>query len=122
MTRLALVSPGRNAWLRLPPSVPDADKQESVRRLIAELGLKIVSDSPVGRVGGYPRGLSGGERKRCNIGVEMVRDPMVGRRSSRLPRYRFSGPKLFVETRALVSFRCDEASMMYWAPPDGHFP
>ena len=45
------------------------------RRLVAELGLKNVSDSPVGRVDGFPRGLSGGERKRCNIAVEMVRDP-----------------------------------------------
>jgi ABC-type multidrug transport system ATPase subunit/ABC-type multidrug transport system permease subunit len=64
-----------HARLRLPPNVPDAEKQETVRRLIAELGLKNVADSPVGRVGGFPRGLSGGERKRCNIAVEMVRDP-----------------------------------------------
>jgi len=31
-------------------------------------GLKNVCNSPVGKVGGFPRGLSGGERKRCNIG------------------------------------------------------
>lgn len=64
-----------HARLRLPPSVPDADKLAIVERLVAELGLVAVADSPVGRVGGFPRGLSGGERKRCNIGVEMVRDP-----------------------------------------------
>lgn len=64
-----------HARLRLPPRVSDAAKTETVRRLIAELGLKNVADSPVGRVGGFPRGLSGGERKRCNIAVEMVRDP-----------------------------------------------
>ena len=64
-----------HARLRLPPSTPDAEKAESVDRLIAELGLKNVRDSPVGSPGGFRRGLSGGERKRCNIGVEMVRDP-----------------------------------------------
>lgn len=64
-----------HARLRLPPSAPDADKLAIVERLVAELGLVAVADSPVGRVGGFPRGLSGGERKRCNIGVEMVRDP-----------------------------------------------
>ena len=64
-----------HARLRLPPSTPDKEKAESVDRLIAELGLKNVRDSPVGSPGGFRRGLSGGERKRCNIGVEMVRDP-----------------------------------------------
>ena len=64
-----------HARLRLPPKIPDADKADLVRRLIAELGLKNVTDSPVGRVGGFPRGLSGGERKRCNMAVELVRDP-----------------------------------------------
>jgi ABC-type multidrug transport system ATPase subunit len=64
-----------HARLRLPPTVLDAEKTASVDRLISELGLKNVRDAPVGRVEGFPRGLSGGERKRCNIGVEMVRDP-----------------------------------------------
>ena len=65
-----------HARLRLPPSKPEADKIKLVDALIAELGLKSVANSPVGRVGGFPRGLSGGERKRCNIGVEMVSEPL----------------------------------------------
>ena len=42
-----------HARLRLPPKMPDAEKKETVRRLIAELGLKNVADSPVGRVGTF---------------------------------------------------------------------
>ena len=64
-----------HARLRLPPTVEDAEKRDIVQRVLVELGLKNVADSPVGRVGGFPRGLSGGERKRCNIAVEMVRNP-----------------------------------------------
>ena len=64
-----------HARLRLPPSASVDKKRRTAAFLISELGLKNVADSPVGRVGGFPRGLSGGERKRCNIGVEMVRDP-----------------------------------------------
>ena len=40
-----------HARLRLPPSTPDKEKAESVDRLIAELGLKNVRDSPWDRRG-----------------------------------------------------------------------
>ena len=61
-----------HARLRLPPSTPDTDKAEIVRRLVAELGLKNVADSPVGRVGGFP--VCRAARERAHRGG-MVRDP-----------------------------------------------
>jgi len=53
----------------------EAEVAASVEEIVAELGLAKVRASPVGRPGGLPRGVSGGERKRVNIGVEMVGDP-----------------------------------------------
>ena len=53
----------------------EAEVAASVAEIVAELGLAKVRASPVGRPGGLPRGVSGGERKRVNIGVEMVGDP-----------------------------------------------
>ncbi|KAJ8532336.1 hypothetical protein K7X08_012259 [Anisodus acutangulus] len=52
-------------------------KTESANRvgvLIKELGLEHVAGS---RVGGSNRGISGGERRRVSIGVELVHDPAV---------------------------------------------
>ena len=64
-----------HAKLRLPQSMKIEEKTRLVRSLILELGLKAVENSKIGRPGGFPRGLSGGERKRANIGIEMVANP-----------------------------------------------
>ena len=64
-----------HAKLRLPQSMKIEEKTRLVRSLILELGLKAVENSKMGIPGGFPRGLSGGERKRANIGIEMVANP-----------------------------------------------
>ncbi|XP_029007626.1 broad substrate specificity ATP-binding cassette transporter ABCG2d [Betta splendens] len=64
-----------SAALRLPSSVPRGEKEARVDRLIKELGLTKVADSKVGTQ--TSRGISGGERKRTNIGMELVADPPV---------------------------------------------
>jgi len=64
-----------HAKLRLPQSMGIEEKTRMVKSLILELGLKAVENSKIGRPGGFPRGLSGGERKRANIGIEMVANP-----------------------------------------------
>ncbi|KAJ4939900.1 hypothetical protein JOQ06_029336 [Pogonophryne albipinna] len=59
-----------SAALRLPASVSQEEKKQKVEKLIQELGL--------GRVGTeLMRGVSGGERKRTSIGMELIIDPPV---------------------------------------------
>uniref|UniRef100_A0A8D3DFW4 ABC transporter domain-containing protein n=1 Tax=Scophthalmus maximus TaxID=52904 RepID=A0A8D3DFW4_SCOMX len=64
-----------SAALRLPSSVSVAEKEQKVNTLIQELGLSRVADSRVGTQ--LIRGISGGERKRTNIGMELIIDPPV---------------------------------------------
>lgn len=63
------------ARLRLPQSTPPADRAARVEAVLAELGLTTVADRRVG--GGAVRGVSGGERKRTAIGMELVTDPQL---------------------------------------------
>uniref|UniRef100_A0A672PEE9 ATP-binding cassette sub-family G member 2-like n=1 Tax=Sinocyclocheilus grahami TaxID=75366 RepID=A0A672PEE9_SINGR len=64
-----------SAALRLPKSIRQREKDEKIERLIQELGLSKVADSRVGTQ--LIRGVSGGERKRTNIGMELIIDPPV---------------------------------------------
>ncbi|XP_062431075.1 broad substrate specificity ATP-binding cassette transporter ABCG2 [Rhea pennata] len=64
-----------SAALRLPKSVKEQEKNERVNQLIKELGLNKVADSKVGTP--FIRGVSGGERKRTNIGMELITDPAI---------------------------------------------
>ncbi|KGL97879.1 ATP-binding cassette sub-family G member 2, partial [Charadrius vociferus] len=64
-----------SAALRLPKSVKEEEKNERVNQIIRELGLSKVADSKVGTQ--FTRGVSGGERKRTNIGMELITDPAI---------------------------------------------
>ncbi|XP_054609580.1 broad substrate specificity ATP-binding cassette transporter ABCG2-like [Dunckerocampus dactyliophorus] len=64
-----------SAALRLPSSISKAEKEQRVDKLIQELGLGRVADSRVGTQ--LIRGISGGERKRTNIGMELIINPSV---------------------------------------------
>ncbi|KAB5581411.1 hypothetical protein PHYPO_G00175370 [Pangasianodon hypophthalmus] len=64
-----------SAALRLSSSVKQKEKEARVNRLISELGLSKVADRRVGTQ--LIRGISGGERKRTSIGMEMIIDPSV---------------------------------------------
>jgi len=59
----------------LPSSATDEEKESIVTGIIMELGLKKVRDTIIGdeRV----RGVSGGERKRANIAVQLISNPKV---------------------------------------------
>ncbi|XP_058082111.1 ABC transporter G family member 28-like isoform X2 [Magnolia sinica] len=68
-----------NLWFsarcRLSADLPKADKVLVVERVIESLGLQAVRDSLVGTV--EKRGISGGQRKRVNVGLEMVMEPSL---------------------------------------------
>ncbi|NWQ80714.1 ABCG2 protein, partial [Columbina picui] len=64
-----------SAALRLPKSVKEQEKNERVNQVIKELGLSKVADAKVGTQ--FTRGVSGGERKRTNIGMELITDPAI---------------------------------------------
>ncbi|CAN0402445.1 unnamed protein product [Hapterophycus canaliculatus] len=63
------------AKLRLPQTTPDKEKHERVAELLELLGLSHVADNVIGKEG--RRGISGGERKRVSIGVELITSPDV---------------------------------------------
>lgn len=68
-----------NLWFsakcRLSADMPKADKVLVVERVIESLGLQHVRDCLVGTV--EKRGISGGQRKRVNVGLEMVMEPSL---------------------------------------------
>ncbi|GFO17676.1 ATP-binding cassette sub-family g member 2, partial [Plakobranchus ocellatus] len=64
-----------SASLRLPSSLSREAKRNKVQDVISELGLEKCADTKIGD--GISRGVSGGERKRCNIGMEMIISPPV---------------------------------------------
>ncbi|XP_029453857.1 ATP-binding cassette sub-family G member 2 isoform X2 [Rhinatrema bivittatum] len=64
-----------SAALRLPMTVRQKEKDVRINQVIKELGLTKVADSKVGTQ--MIRGVSGGERKRINIGMELITDPAV---------------------------------------------
>ncbi|XP_072351365.1 broad substrate specificity ATP-binding cassette transporter ABCG2 isoform X1 [Scyliorhinus torazame] len=64
-----------SAALRLSRSIHHKEKNKRIDQVIKELGLTNVADSKVGSL--FIRGVSGGERKRTNIGMELIIDPPV---------------------------------------------
>jgi len=63
------------AMLRLPEKMPKARKIQRVETIIFNLGLDRCKDTIIG--GYLRRGVSGGERKRCSIGHELLVNPSL---------------------------------------------
>jgi ABC-type multidrug transport system ATPase subunit len=59
----------------LPTNMPDGEKAELVTAIIAELGLVKAKDTIIGDE--KVRGVSGGERRRASIAVQMISNPTV---------------------------------------------
>ena len=64
-----------SANLRLSKKISSEAKRSIVSQVIGQLGLEKCADSKVGTE--FVRGISGGERKRTNIGMELVLSPSV---------------------------------------------
>uniref|UniRef100_A0A8D0GS12 Broad substrate specificity ATP-binding cassette transporter ABCG2 n=1 Tax=Sphenodon punctatus TaxID=8508 RepID=A0A8D0GS12_SPHPU len=64
-----------SAALRLPATVRKQERMERIDQIIRELGLTKVADCKIGTH--FIRGVSGGEKKRTSIGIELITDPAV---------------------------------------------
>ncbi|KAF9430615.1 ATP-binding cassette sub- G member 2 [Podila epigama] len=63
------------AKMRLPRSMSNADKLARVHEVMQELNLTHIKDTKVG--GAIIRGISGGEKRRVTIGIELLSSPSV---------------------------------------------
>jgi len=64
-----------SAYMRLPSNLQRTEMTQKVLEIVDFLGLNSVMDSVVGDA--EHRGISGGQRKRVNIGMELVADPSI---------------------------------------------
>ena len=64
-----------SANTRLPESMSLGEKKRRVLDVISVLGLSHVTNSRIGGLNG--RGLSGGEKRRVSVGIELVTDPAI---------------------------------------------
>ncbi|KAG0263628.1 hypothetical protein BG011_008478 [Mortierella polycephala] len=64
-----------SAYMRLPAHLKRAQMTEKVLEIVDFLGLNAVMDSVIGDA--ERRGISGGQRKRVNIGLELCSDPSI---------------------------------------------
>ncbi|KAJ4978239.1 hypothetical protein NE237_009019 [Protea cynaroides] len=64
-----------SAEFRLPRSLSKSKKKARVQALIDQLGLKNAANTVIGDEG--HRGVSGGERRRVSIGIDIIHDPII---------------------------------------------
>lgn len=64
-----------SARLRLPRSTTDEEIEKLVNGFIKQLGLSSCADTLIG--GGFKKGISGGEKKRTSVGVELIVRPSI---------------------------------------------
>eukprot|EP01091_Cochliopodium_minus_P006107 TRINITY_DN1598_c0_g2_i1.p1 TRINITY_DN1598_c0_g2~~TRINITY_DN1598_c0_g2_i1.p1 ORF type:complete len:702 (+),score=193.99 TRINITY_DN1598_c0_g2_i1:254-2359(+) len=64
------------AKLKLPATMTEEDKIKKVDEIINRLGLKRCENTYVGEPG-ITKGISGGEKKRLSIGVELITSPAI---------------------------------------------
>jgi ABC-type multidrug transport system ATPase subunit/ABC-type polysaccharide/polyol phosphate export permease len=64
-----------SAKLRLPKTTTDEEIESLVNTKLKELGLEQAADTIIG--GGFKKGISGGQKKRVSIGVELIANPTI---------------------------------------------
>ena len=64
-----------SARLRLPPDYDDHEIKQRIKQVIAQLGLEGTEDVLIGSP--EKKGISGGQRKRVNLAMELLTDPKV---------------------------------------------
>lgn len=61
--------------LRLPSTTSHKELHDRVEKLLGELGLLECADVYIGNAS--IKGISGGQRKRTSVGIELITDPTV---------------------------------------------
>lgn len=64
-----------SARLRLPSDYSEAEVAERIRRVLRQLGLKGTENVLIGSA--ERKGISGGQRKRVNLAMELLTDPVI---------------------------------------------
>ena len=64
-----------SASLRLPQSITQEEIKLLVDKTIADLALETCADTMIG--GPLMKGISGGQRKRTSVGVEIITNPTL---------------------------------------------
>ncbi|OEL22517.1 ABC transporter G family member 5 [Dichanthelium oligosanthes] len=64
-----------SAEFRLPRALSASKKRSRVQALIDQLGLRAAANTIIGDEG--RRGVSGGERRRVSIGIDIIHDPII---------------------------------------------
>lgn len=64
-----------SASMRLPSSTTRAEIEKLVEKTLEELGLTVCADVMIG--GALIKGISGGQRKRTSVGVELITNPTL---------------------------------------------
>ena len=62
--------------MKLPSHIPKKKKLEIVQKVLLELGLRDCANTRIGGDGRHPC-ISGGERRRVSIGIQMLTDPSI---------------------------------------------
>lgn len=87
---------------KLPAGTPESEIEDLADKVMASLGLSRIANSRVGDVN--RRGVSGGEKKRVNIGIELMAKPKI-LFLDEPTRYGFNFlPKLYYYSRFCPSF------------------
>ncbi|KAK3777342.1 hypothetical protein RRG08_062507 [Elysia crispata] len=63
------------ALMKLPGTLKNEEIDRKVQKVICDMGLTHVADSRIG--GAVVRGVSGGEKRRITIGVQLLKDPEI---------------------------------------------
>jgi ABC-type multidrug transport system ATPase subunit len=66
-----------NAALQLPPTTTPTQRNHFIDQLLSQLGLQHCSNTLVGDEAMAIKGISGGERRRLAIGLELIRQPQI---------------------------------------------
>ncbi|XP_064633854.1 broad substrate specificity ATP-binding cassette transporter ABCG2-like [Lineus longissimus] len=64
-----------SAAMRLSSDISAKEREDRVNAIIAELNLEKCADTKIGTA--FIRGVSGGEKKRCCIGMELITQPKI---------------------------------------------